>query len=362
MTRREFSKVSSMAGLGALLSPACSSLNTPGARGVPQLDRRIKWSFAEENPVIKLGQLNPEFDSFRAGAASVVRFGDRYRMYYWGTASGGKGNSICMAESPVDRPNQWRGVGAAILKQPETDYNFDGPSFPCVIQMSERHWLMYFCGWGKKRSEGGIPNRTGLAESFDGGITWKYIPNNPFLALDREYDKAATGSCWVTQMGGELRMYYTAIAKYFPKPEGVQTGHGNRIPLIGIGYMVSSDGYTWTKPLNDFMIRPRLHETEPYNYIVSKPCVVREEHGWRMWVSTFGTAYRIRSLVSEDGLSWRWIESGLDGEFGVGKKGAFDGVQRSYVCVLKHGEGYRCWYTGNSFGRAGMGYATGVLA
>jgi len=360
MKRRDFLRVSGIAGLSAVLNASCSNLNIRDDKRISLLERKIKWSFPDDNQVIRPGQLNPEFDSRRAGAASVVQCGNNYRMYYWGT-NNQKENSICMAESPIDQPNQWKGLGSVLKKQPDTDYNFFGPGFPFVIPLNKEHWQMYFCSWGKKRSDGVIPNRTCLAESFDGGITWKYYDKNPILPLDKEYDKGATGSVWVTHVGGELRMYYTAISKYFPKPEGVQTGHGDRIPLIGIGYMVSSDGYKWTKPFDDFLIKPRLYDTEPYNYIVSKPFVVREENGWRMWVSTFGTAYRIRSLVSTDGLNWKWIESGIDGEFGLGEKGTFDDHQRSYVCVLKHGEEYRCWYTGNSFGGMGMGYATGTI-
>ena len=80
-----------------------------------------------------------------------------------------------------------------------------------------------------------------------------------------------------------------------------------------------------------------------------------------MWVNTFGTAYRMRSLVGPDLRSWRWCDSGPDGELGVGRAGAFDDRQRCYVSIVKHGEEYRCWYTGNRFGATGMGYAAGRL-
>ena len=54
-----------------------------------------------------------------------------------------------------------------------------------------------------------------------------------------------------------------------------------------------------------------------------------------------------------------WQESGLDGDFGISKPGAFDDHQRCYACVVMHGNEYRCWYTGNGFGATGMGYAIG---
>ena len=80
-----------------------------------------------------------------------------------------------------------------------------------------------------------------------------------------------------------------------------------------------------------------------------------------MWVNTFGTAYRVHSLTSADGLVWRWEEDGPEGEMGHGRPGAFDDQQRCYPCVMRHGDSYRCWYTGNGFGATGMGYAEAPL-
>ncbi|MDO8684661.1 MAG: hypothetical protein Q7N50_14440 [Armatimonadota bacterium] len=135
--------------------------------------------------------------------------------------------------------------------------------------------------------------------------------------------------------------------------------NGDVIPRIGIGYAVSNDGINWEKPVDGLLISPRGFDTEPYEYISSKPCVLKEDGGYRMWVHTFGYAYRVRSLTSPDGLNWEWVPSGPDGEFGVGESGEFDDIQRCYACVVKHGEEYRCWYTGNQYGQAGMGYAVG---
>ena len=46
---------------------------------------------------------------------------------------------------------------------------------------------------------------------------------------------------------------------------------------------------------------------------------------------------------------------------GKGEPGTFDDNQRSYATILKHGDEYRCWYTGNRFGDTGIGYATGRI-
>ena len=322
------------------------------------LSRRIVWRFSGDNPVVAPGQLHADMDSRRAGAAHVVQVGDRYRMYYWGTGTDGYHHNL-LAESHIDAPNDWRPLGSVLDRQPGTAYNDQGPGFPFVVPREDGPWLLYFCGWGKPRADGKLPNTTGVAFSADGGYRFDYLQKEPILLMDRDWDREGTGSVFVLHDGDRYHMYYTAIGAYFARPEGARTGHGDVIPRIGVGYAVSADGLTWAKPLNGLMVRPRGFDTEPYEYICSKPFVLREPDGYRMWVNTFGTAYRIRSLVGPDGQDWRWCESGSDGELGVGAPGAFDDRQRCYVSVVKCGDEYRCWYTGNGFGATGMGYAVG---
>jgi hypothetical protein len=161
--------------------------------------------------------------------------------------------------------------------------------------------------------------------------------------------------------GDLFRMYFVARGPTFRAPENVRTAHGANIFHKSIGYAESKDGIHWSLPLDEPVISPRGTQVDPYEYMIAKPHVVRERWGYRMWVSTYGTAYRIKSLVSQNGLEWEWLPSGPDGELGVGASGSFDDSQRSYPCVVKHGPEYRMWYTGNGFGATGMGYATGVL-
>ena len=316
----------------------------------------MKWTITNSTPAITPGRLHPGYDDRRAGAAHVIRRDDRYLMVYWGTGSDGK-NHILAAESPVDDPNAWKPWGRPLIgPQEESDHNCVGPGFPFLLPLTESHWLLYFCGWG--RSVGGkLPNTTGVAISDDAGQSWRYHDTHPVFPLDRPYDHEATGSIWIMKEEGRLRMYYTAIGSYGPRPEGAETGHGDTIPQIGIGYAESNDGLHWEKPFDDWVVKPRGFGVEPYEYICSKPCIVKADDGYLMWVNTFGTAYRVHRLRSDDGLHWEWLPRvGPDGEVGMGAAGAFDDHQRSYPCVVQHGDSLRCWYTGNGFGSTGMGY------
>ena len=241
----------------------------------------------------------------------MLRFGGDYHMYYWGTGEDGF-HRICRAVAPTDAPHEWRFSSSVLGRQAGTAYNAAGPSFPFVVPRDDGPWLMYYGAWGVPRADGKLANTTGLAVSDDRGRTWRHAGESPVLALDRPWDHEGTGSVCVVAEGGVLRMYYTALGDYSPKPAGVATGHGDVIPHIGVGYAESTDGVRWTKPLDGLMVSPRGFATEPFEYIASKPFVLRHDRRWTMWVNTFGTAYRVRSLVSDDGLSWTWTASGPD--------------------------------------------------
>lgn len=317
----------------------------------------IHWSFDPRNPIIPPGKINGPLDAKRAGAAHIFQMGDVYYLYYWGTGADGA-NRICVASCPVERPNEWTPLGSVLEAQPDTEHNRYGPSFPFVVPRDDGPWLMYFGAWGVPTPERKLPNTTCLALSDDRGKTWRHWGRQPVLPLDKPYDKSGTGSVCVLREKTGFRMYYTSLGEYVRRPDGVQTAHGEIIPTIGIGYAESEDGIHWTKPLKKLMVEPRGFGTEPYEYVCSKPWILREGAGYRMYVHTLGTAYRVRSLLSRDGLHWTWQPSGLEGEMGVGEQGAFDDRQRCYVCVVRHGDQLRCWYTGNGFGSTGMGYAT----
>lgn len=320
--------------------------------GTPQ-DR---WCFPADNPVITPGFLNAPYDAARAGAPHVVSIDGTYRMVYWGSDTEGR-NYVLQAESGVEQPNRFTARSRPLIgPQPERDYNHYGPGFPFLLP-TDGAWLLYFTAWGK-RTNHKIPNTTGVALSYDQGTTWQYHDEHPIIPLDRPYDREGTGSVWVLYESGTYRMYYTAIGEYSRKPDNVETGHGELIPRIGIAYAESKDGIHWEKPVPNLVVSPRGFEVSPYEYICSKPCVLRDSSGYTMWVNTFGTAYRVHRLNSTDGVRWEWSRRvGPDGEMGIGNTGSFDDHQRSYPAVVCHNGERRCWYTGNGFGVTGIGYA-----
>jgi len=199
---------------------------------------------------------------------------------------------------------------------------------------------------------------------------WSFLPSNPIIqpgALNPPWDARRAGAAHVLTEADNFRMYYwgtdpagqhwicTAVASR----ERPEEWHGTGVALGPQTETVYND-IRWTKPLPAPVVQPRGLAVEPFEYICSKPFILRRSggKGYWLWVNTFGTAYRVHRLWSRDGLQWEWLPRlGPDGELGVGSKGAFDDVQRSYPCFVEEGTEWLCWYTGNGFGTNGMGLA-----
>jgi hypothetical protein len=318
---------------------------------VPAVDLpRIEWTVEKPKPVIAPG-FQGVLDQQRAGCCSVHRIGDTYRMYYWATDADGY-HSILAAESPAVNPNAWKPLGVVLTRQADKRHKNVGPSFAHIVSRQDGPWLMYVCAHG----EGGYPEcwSTYLAVSHDQGSTWQYEGDESVLPHTRSWNSKATGSVCVIREIGKWRMYYTSF-----REQGLD--------WVGIGYAESDDGIHWTYPVDHLVVEPRGDAVAPREILCSKPCVLKENSRYRMWVGTIGSEYRLRSLTSADGIHWNGETDGRyyeDGRLlgGVGPSGAFDDHKRSYASVVRDGDEYLLWYTGNEYGMAGMGFARGRSA
>jgi len=92
-------------------------------------------------------------------------------------------------------------------------------------------------------------------------------------------------------------------------------------------------------------------------YAISRPCVIREDDTYKMWYSYRGESYRIGYAESEDGIRWKR----RDEEAGIDvSTSGWDSEMIEYPFVFDHkGERYML-YNGNGYGKTGIGLA--VLA
>ena len=329
-----------------------------GARDVVTGARPVRWRFDPRNPVIRPGQLNPEMDADTTNSPAVIQLGDAYRLFYRGTA-GGK-DYVCAAESPVDHPNDWRGLGLVVGPVDGDPTRIQGARWPWALAVDDRTIFVYYLSRGVQTDDEPFPNTPRVVISENAGRTWREPSPEPVIGMDRPYDRETIGSLCVVRVDEKFHMYYTAAGCYRERAPGEDAYGKGPLAQIGIGLAISDDGLTWEKPYDHFLIPPRLFATEPYETKVATPCVIRDGDVWRMWVNCLARHYRTCSLVSRDAIHWHWQPAGLHGDLGIGAAGTFDDQQRCHAMVVKHEGEYRCWYTGNGYGATGMGYATGT--
>jgi hypothetical protein len=301
--------------------------------------------------------LKPGFAGTRSAdllsAPSVVMLPDeRLRLYFWG-----RGNAHCYiyaVEASPSNPMQWELVKPQpmLTPAPAGTMNNVGPGFPFVLPRDDGPWLMYYCSWGSWAPKGKISNRTCLALSYDAGMTWT-VAREPLLPLGKpgSFDGGLTGSVYVMRTGkSNYQMWYTAGGRY------EMIGPINRA-IANIGYATSTNGIEWKKH-PEAVMTPREKAVKPYEAVVSKPSVLRLNGKYHMWLSVFcmeDRGYRIEYAQSEDGVRWR---RSFDEEVLPPTPGGFDSANQSYANVIEQGEELWMFYTGNGFGRTGIGLAT----
>jgi len=311
---------------------------------------RLKWITQWTAPqVYRKSPSNPiygpsqsgDWDSWTNGVA-IVPFdgGTRYRMYY----SGAEGEGIGFAEAQIDDPLKWTEHPASPVLLPRAD-NWEGNKInqPRVVKVTEDHWRMYYSGWGFPGQ--GTHWAMGLAESFDGGVTWERGSEDPVLERGGQDSADGAGVFVPTliQAQGQWWMWYTAARA---NPKGYQNIH--------LCLATSADGAVWKKYPGNPVLTDDFSDGAPRS-VTSRCCVRYDDGVFRMWYSFAKPDYRIHYAESLDGISWE--RSPISPVLGPSPKPAWDDTMVEYPEVQIVDGIFRLWFCGNGFGS--VGYAEG---
>jgi predicted GH43/DUF377 family glycosyl hydrolase len=202
---------------------------------------------------------------------------------------------------------------------------------------------LYYTGWNVGVS---VPfrNAIGLAISEAGLYTFTKYSDGPIL--DRSiYDPCFISNPCVLVENGTWRMWYLSGLLW-------KQCDGQPQPRYHIKYAESGDGIHWRR--DGHVCIDFRDDTET---AISRPCVVKDQTGYKMWYSYRGSSYRIGYAESTDGLQWKRKdeEAGID----VSPVG-WDSEMIEYAFVFDHNGNRYVLYNGNSYGKTGIGLA--VLA
>jgi hypothetical protein len=179
------------------------------------------------------------------------------------------------------------------------------------------------------------------AMSTDDGVSYERVSRAPVLGRS-DHDPFLATSPWVLVEDGRWRMWYASGVRWVLTENGPK--HEYRVV-----YAESSDGIAW-QPTGRVCIDFASNE----EYAIARPCVVRDDGGYRMWFTYRGERYRIGYAESPDGLTWRRNDAR------AGLEPAGDGWESrevAYPFVFDHGGRRWMLYNGNGYGATGIGLA-----
>jgi hypothetical protein len=219
-------------------------------------------------------------------------------------------------------------------------FDFNGTSYPWLVSDSDAEYL-YYTGWTIGAHTPFI-NDPGLAIKQKGKADFSKVSRAGIFARTNE-EPFGTGSMCVLKEADGWKMYYTTFT-HWGKDENDHPHYYH------IRYASSNDGLHWNRTGKVCVD----YDTSNGEYVTARPCVIRYKGLYLMWFSYRGDYYRIGFAVSADGLNWTRHTQvlGLD----VSPTG-WDSEMVSYGFVYQHKEQLFMLYSGNGFGRSGLGAA-----
>lgn len=290
----------------------------------------------------KLGQIwdpadAPEWAASHATLPIPIVLEDRVRVIHSVRDSQGRSVGSWLDFVPGE-PEILRYASAPSIIPGKAGFFDDSGAMPSTVWMEGNSLHCLYIGWNRGHS---VPfrNAIGHATSVDLGATFVRTSDGP--VMDRStVNPGFVASPFVLEEEPE-RMWYASCIEWIEHGEDVRHRYH-------LKYAIRTGPTSWSP--DD---RVCIDFESDDEYAISRPTIVRDASGYRMWFSSRGKAYRIRTATSPDGVTWR-RDAGVS--LDVSGDG-FDSEMTAYPAVFDW-EGRRYMlYNGNGYGRSGIGLA-----
>lgn len=217
-------------------------------------------------------------------------------------------------------------------------FDENGVGYPYIVKNQGKVY-MYYVGWMPSVLTP-VQNHLGLAIQNKDGFFSRYS-RAPIMERNND-DYLSIGSACVLIDSSIWKMWYTSYIKW-----EITSGKPKHYYLIK--YAESKDGVKWVRK-NQICI----NYEGPNEYAIAKPSVIKLEDGFHMWYSYRGDKYRIGYATSSDGIKWTRKDHlvGID----VSSSG-WDSESICYPYVFKYKDYFFMLYSGNDYGKEGLGLA-----
>jgi len=292
---------------------------------------RAKWQ-RQSQPVLSAMTTNQDWCRVTLYNPTVLRIGDRYRMWYLGNSSASRTNDMDLGLSESQDGIHWvecpRNPILRGTELPE-DYRWQTPHV--IHDADQELYRMWFVMSRSERDEKGGPvsfaQKLGYASSPD-GLTWDIHPEPIFHSGRRP--------CVLKDGPDSCRMWMNSS----PTPDG------DFDDLVGSIYRFeSTDGLHWIRDP-----KPVVTTSEKLRSVVY-PFVLDLGGDYTMWYGCHveGGAFEIFCSTSADGLAWERHHE--EPAFAATRNpNDFDGRYTSTPCVVDDGDRYLLYYSARDCG------------
>jgi hypothetical protein len=277
-----------------------------------------------------------------AAAPVVLNIGGSRHRAYFASRDNQNRSHVSSVDFDVNFPNTAQAICTEPLLAPGPLGFFDDHGvYASSLVRHEQNLFLYYIGWNPGVRSPLFYSSIGLAVSEDMGRTFRKLFVSPIMARS-EVDPCLVTAPFVMIESGVWRMWYVSGFKWEESANELRS-------YYHIKYAESTDGVHWKR---DGLVCIDLKSGERN---IGRPCVVKEQETYKMWYSRSGDqGYQIGYAESRDGYVW----TRLDDEAGITPSAeGWDSETLAYPWVFSARGKRFMLYSGNQFGRAGMGLA-----
>lgn len=217
-------------------------------------------------------------------------------------------------------------------------FDMDGVSYPWMVENGGA-LLMYYVGWNRLGGEIPFRNQIGLAISENNGKTFRRVTKAPIFPLT-DAESIGSGSCCVERVAGGWRLFYTSFLRWERTPEGPRHYYHVREAH-------SKNGIHWERPG-----KVVIDLIPPDEYALGAPDL--HVHGGRRILYFTARGHRYHLFASSEDPDGTWTR--LPAHLQI-PRSEFDSDMQCYPRSMTFQGKTYLLFSGNGFGRAGIGYA-----
>ncbi len=214
------------------------------------------------------------------------------------------------------------------------------------IIKTQKVFYLYYNGYNVRNT---VPwsNSIGVAESKDGGISFKKLFEGPIMDRYKNEPYFTITPC-ILQENNNWKMWYTSGTGWLKINNRVE-------PAYNIKYATSNDGLTWIRN-NQTCINGSTPEES-----TARPTIIKKENFLKMWFCYRGSkdfrngidSYRIGYAEANANNPTKWVRNDNNVGISCGPE-HYDNKMQAYPAVIKIKDKLLLFYNGNSFGLDGF--------